>query len=285
MDGVWRNASKRCAVPLTSLQSQVLHVLAAQRSPDSYIAGGIAINRDGPRFSRDIDIFQDSIERLQAAVDADAASLRAAGFAVSWSNIRTGKRDALVSQAGETVLLEWVADSDFRFFPAQADEQFGYVLHPVDLATNKASAAADRREPRDVVDLLTIHGTILPLGAVVAAAVGRFPGMTPEEMLAEITRHSRFTAEEFRVLATEQPIDARDIHRRTRAMLEDAERFIAALPSDAVGVVFLENGVAVQPDPTRIELYARHAGSRRGHWPSSPEISRAMLEFYSPPKT
>jgi hypothetical protein len=41
-------------------------------------------------------------------------------------------------------------DNDFRFFPAQRDEVFGYVLHPLDLATNKAMAAAGRREPRDV---------------------------------------------------------------------------------------------------------------------------------------
>jgi hypothetical protein len=203
---------------------------------------------------------------------------------VTWSTTRTGKRDALVSGAGETTQLEWVADSDFRFFPAQPDDLFGYVLHPVDLATNKASAAADRREPRDVIDLVTIHETILPLGAVVAAAVGRFPGMTPEEMLAEITRHSRFSAEEFRVLATEQPIDPRDIHRRIRGMLEDAEQFIADLPSDAVGVVFLDNAVPVQPDLTRLETYRRHEGSRHGHWPSSAEIGRAMLERYSPPK-
>jgi hypothetical protein len=90
--------------------------------------------------------------------------------------------------------LEWVHDSAFRFFPAQPDEIFGYVLHPVDLSINKASAAADRREPRDVVDLVTIHKTILPLGAAICAAVGRFPGQSPEEMLADITRHSRFTA-------------------------------------------------------------------------------------------
>src|SRR5580700_11030551 len=114
--------------------------------------------------------------------------------------------------------LEWVSDSDFRFFPAQQDELFGYVLHPVDLATNKTSAAADRREPRDIVDLVTIHGTILPLGAAISAAVGRFPGQSPEEMLADITRHSRFTAEEFRVLATEQPIDVPGLYRRIRSM-------------------------------------------------------------------
>jgi Nucleotidyl transferase AbiEii toxin, Type IV TA system len=268
-------------VPLTSLQSDILRVLASQRSPDSYIAGGIAINRDGPRFSRGIDIFQDSIDRLQAVADADGEALRTAGYDVAWRHIRTGKRDATVARSGESVQLEWVAGSDFRFFPAQPDPLFGYVLHPVDLAANKAAAAADRREPRDVVDLLTIHKTILPLGAVVAAAVGRFPGLTPEEMLAEITRHSRFTAEEFRVLATVQPVDAQALHRRIRAMLEDAERFIAALPSDAVGVVFLREGKAVQPDPTNLAAYQRHEGSRRGHWPTSSEIGQAMLERYA----
>jgi hypothetical protein len=34
-----------------------------------------------------------------------------------------------------------VADSDYRSFPTMADETFGYVLHPVDLAMNKVMAA------------------------------------------------------------------------------------------------------------------------------------------------
>ena len=38
-------------MPLTKFQSEVLLTLAAQRSPDSYIAGGVALNRDGPRFT------------------------------------------------------------------------------------------------------------------------------------------------------------------------------------------------------------------------------------------
>jgi hypothetical protein len=75
----------------------------------------------------------------------------------------------------------------------------------------------------------------------------RFPGQSPEEALAGITRHSRFTAEEFRVLATERPIDVPDLHRRIRGMIDDAERFIGRIPSDAVGVVFLDRGKAVQP--------------------------------------
>ncbi|HEY2123960.1 MAG TPA: hypothetical protein VGG94_00740, partial [Chthoniobacterales bacterium] len=139
---------------------------------------------------------------------------------------------------------------------------------------------ADRREPRDIVDLVTIHETILPLGAAICAAVGRFPGQSPEEMLADITRHSRFTAEEFRALATEQPIDVPDLHRRIRGMIEDAARFIRRIPSDAVGVAFLERGKAVQPDLDALEKYQRHTGAPSGVWPSSPEISTAMLERY-----
>jgi hypothetical protein len=176
--------------------------------------------------------------------------------------------------------LEWVQDSAFRFFPAQPDELFGYVLHPVDLATNKASAAADRREPRDIVDLVTIHENILPLGAVISAAVGRFPGQSPEEMLSDITRHSRFTAEEFRVLATDRPIDISDLHQRIRRMIEDAERFINRIPSDAVGVVFLDGDKPVQPDLEALAKYQRRAGALGGVWPSSSEISGAMLERY-----
>jgi hypothetical protein len=173
-----------------------------------------------------------------------------------------------------------VHDSAFRFFPAQRDKLFGYVLHPVDLAANKASAAADRREPRDIVDLVTIHENILPLGAVVCAATGRFPGQSPEEMLSDITRHSRFTAEEFAVLATGRPVDVPGLHRRIRSMLEDADRFVVRIPSDAVGFVFLAGDKPVQPDPQALGAYRRHAGAPGGVWPSSSEISSAMLERY-----
>lgn len=269
-------------MPISKFQSDVLRLLAAQRSPDSYIAGGIAINRDGPRFSEDVDIFHDSVERQDAAVAADEAALATAGYILSWPpRQRTGKHEATIQKDGLGMRLEWVTDSAFRFFPTQQDELFGYVLHPVDLATNKASAAADRRVPRDIVDLVTIHETVLPLGAVIAASVGKFPGVTPEEMLAEIVRHSRFTAEEYRVLATDEPIDPSQLHKRIRAMIEDAERFLAKLPSDAVGFVFLECGRAVQPDVAQINRYQRNAGAPRGVWPTSSEIGHAMLERYS----
>ena len=273
MDAGSRNALNGLAVPLSRLQSGLLRLLAMQRAPDSYGAGGIALNRDGPRFSADIDIFQDGDERLVAIAEA--------GFKVTWLPARgTGKRAILVEGDGETTQLEWVADAEFRFFPALPDDLFGNVLHPADLATNKASAAADRRVSRDIVDLVTIHEAILPLGAVITAAVGRFPGMTPEEMLDEIRRHGTFTADEFRVLATEKPLDPPWLHQRIKAMLDDAAGFIARLPSEAVGVLFLETDKPVQPDPQNLGRYRRHEGVRRGHWPSSSEIGTAMLDRY-----
>ena len=56
-------------------------------------------------------------------------------------------------------------------------------------------------------------------------------------------------------------------------MIEDAEIFISRIPSEAVGVVFLDKGTPVQPDPEALEKYQRNAGARRGLWPSSSEIS------------
>ncbi len=161
MEGGWLNVLSGCAVPLSKLQSHLLRLLASQRSPDSYVAGGIALNRDGPRFSADIDIFHDGDEKLLATAESDCAIIAAAGLEVTLLPGRgSGKRAAMVDGLGEKTQLEWVADADFRFFPALKDELFGYVLHPADLATNKATAAADRRVPRDIVDLVTIHERI-----------------------------------------------------------------------------------------------------------------------------
>jgi hypothetical protein len=63
-------------------------------------------------------------------------------------------------------------------------------------------------------------------------------------------------------------------------MIEEAERFISRIPSDAVGVVFLEGGQAVQPDLDALENYQRRTGAPSGVWPSSSELLSAMLERY-----
>jgi hypothetical protein len=87
-----------------------------------------------------------------------------------------------------------VVDSDYRFFPTVQDETFGYVLHPIDLALKKRMAAAGRRELRDIVDIVTVYQTILPLCAVIWAAVEKSPGFTPEGLIAEIRRNANYPA-------------------------------------------------------------------------------------------
>ena len=162
---------------------------------------------------------------------------------------------------------------------------FGYILHPVDLATNKVAAAYGRREPRDVVDLLTIHERILPLGAAVWASVGKTLGFTPEGVINEIRRTARYTEADFRRVASDPAIDPAATMTRLREILSDAETFVAKMPTDQAGLVFLEGGQVVQPDPARLPDYQAHAGRRRGVWPTSAEISGAMVERYkSPPR-
>jgi len=175
-----------------------------------------------------------------------------------------------------------VADSDFRFFPTIRDEMFGYVLHPVDLATNKVAAAYGRREPRDIVDLLTIHERILPVGAAVWASAGKALGLTPEGIIHEIRRMAQYRAEDFKRVASDPPVDADSTMARLREVLEEAEAFVVRMPTDKVGLLFLKEGSVAQPNPDHLQDYQTHEGKRRGQWPSSVEISAAMLERYKP---
>jgi len=187
---------------------------------------------------------------------------------------------AEISVDDTSTRLEWVVDSDFRFFPTVPDEAFGYMLHPVDLAINKTMAAAGRRELRDIIDVVTVHETILPLGAPIWAAVEKSPGFTPEGLIAEIRRNSNYPAEEWRELSSSEPIDPKDIISRLRHALDDAENFVVAMPTAKIGLLFLKDGEVVQPDPRSLDEYQTHAGRRRGQRPTNPEITAAMLDRY-----
>ncbi|MBF0565724.1 MAG: hypothetical protein HQK89_10810 [Nitrospirae bacterium] len=270
-------------MPLDKIQTKILCLLATHRDPESYVAGGTPLNKDTPRYSDDIDIFHDREERVARAAEEDSAVLQANGYAIQWLRREPAIYTVLASKEGGTTKLEWVVDSDFRFFPTVRDDTFGYVLHPVDLAMNKVMAAAGRREPRDVVDLITINDRILPIGAVILAAVEKSPGFTPEGLINEIRRLARYTKSDFKRVASVPPVDAAEIMTRLRQVLDEADAFVARMPTDKIGVLFLKDGKVVQPDPDRLEDYQTHTGQRRGQWPSSPEIAAAMLEKYEPP--
>jgi len=70
-------------VPVSKLQLEILRLLASRRDPESFVAGGVAINRTGPRISRDIDIFHDREERVAATALGDAKILSDAGSLLS----------------------------------------------------------------------------------------------------------------------------------------------------------------------------------------------------------
>ena len=181
--------------------------------------------------------------------------------------------------------MEWVADTDLRFLPTIENETFGCTLHPIDLATNKVSAACGRREPRDIVDLLTIHDQILPTGAAVWASAAKALGFTPEGIINEIRRTANYTAEDFRRIASDPPVDPAATMTRLREVLAEAEAFVTRMATDKVGLIFLKGDLVVQPDPYRLGEYQTHAGQKRGAWPSSAEIGSAMLERYKKPPT
>ncbi len=264
-------------MPLSEVQSEILRLLAAHRNPESYVAGATALNQDGPRFSGDIDIFHDREESVAGAAGADADLLAEHGFAVRWLRREPGLHAALVQRSGDSTKLEWARDSDFRFFPTVEDDLFGYRLHLFDLAANKALAAGGRREPRDVLDLLYIHERHMPLGAVIWAAVANDPGYSPDSLITEIRRNARYRADDYADLELTEPVDAGAVARRLRAILDEADAFVRAMPEGKEGLAFLKDGKPVQPDPDNLRAYTEHAGQRRGLWPSSSEITSAMV--------
>ena len=270
-------------MPISKFQSDILKLIAHSRDPESFVAGGLPLNRTGPRYSKDVDIFHDREERVKEAAQTDADILEQAGYAVRWLRQFSAIHSAEISKDGESTKLEWVSDSDFRYFPAVPDPDFGYVLHVVDLAMNKVMAAVGRREPRDLVDLMRIHAEHLPLGAVVWAAVVIAPGFTPEGLLNELQRNGRYIDDDFKELPADPPIKAADILPQFRVAVRGAQEFVVKMPTDAVGTLYIKDGKPVQPDPARLEDYVTHKPQRRGHWPTSSALTSAMLDKLKKP--
>ena len=129
-------------MPLSKLQIEILQLLASHRDPESFVGGSTPLNRNTLRYSGDIDIFHDREERVSLAANEDYLTLQSAGYNVKWFRQFPSIHTAQIVTDDDSTRMEWVADSDYRFFPALADTVFGYVLHPADLAMNKALAAA-----------------------------------------------------------------------------------------------------------------------------------------------
>lgn len=260
-------------MPISDIQAQVLKQIAANRSPDSYLAGATVIHRQAgtPRFSQDLGVFHDLADRIAQSADQDAATLRQAGYAIKWI-LRTPNFHRVVVTVGEQQLkIEWAQDSAFRFFPVQKDERFGYCLHDADAAVNKILALAGRAEVRDFVDVLHLHAKYLSLGALAWAACGKDPGYTPEFLLDHAARHVAYTQADLDRLQLRRPLEIKGLKQRWLAALAEARNLVAALPPDEIGCLYLgPDQRPVTPDPAHesFRTWIRHKGTLRGAWPT-----------------
>ena len=187
-------------MPLTAFQKDVARILAANRNPESHVAGGTVINRTDAslRYSNDLNLFHDVAASVAVFAEADAQELLKQGLSLEWQLRQPGLHRAQVKRGTDSLKLDWCADSAFRFFPAQADEEFGYCLHRADLAANKALALAGRAEIRDFIDILYLDSDYLSLGAIVWAACGKDEGYTPWSLLDMAKRHVRIGKKNWR---------------------------------------------------------------------------------------
>lgn len=232
---------------LTAFQRDVCRLLADRRraSGESYVAGGIALNvaLEAHRVSRDLDLFHDTTEAVARSWDADRVLLDKEGYSVTPERERPGFVQATVSLGQGRLIIEWVHDSAYRFFPLVEHEELGLTLHPFDLATNKVLALIGRLEVRDWLDVLACDGRLQPLGYLAWAACGKDPGFTPLGVLNHARQSSHYSAVEVATLAFDGPApDAADLSRHWRGALETARAIVETLPADHVGEAVLTVG-------------------------------------------
>lgn len=242
-------------MPLAEFQRELLALLAENRSPDSYLAGGAALHfsPNSLRFSNDLDFFHDSTERVATAFAADSRLIENAGITVGLELSQPGFIRATVTREPDSTRIDWAHDSAWRFMPPVRDELGGYVLHDVDLAINKVLALAGRDEPRDFVDILYVHDRILPVAALTWAAVGKDPGFSPLSLIELLKRRGRVRPEEIARLDLAGPFDLVSSRNSWRSALEGADAFARSRPPDEVGCLYYSTpaGEFVAPDADR----------------------------------
>jgi hypothetical protein len=264
----------------TAFQRQICRLIAKSRrdNGESYVAGGVALNTllQAPRISRDIDLFHDTDEALRTSWTNDQALLTHDGYRLEVIREAPAYIEAVVSKGADRVIVQWLRESTFRFFPLVEDQDFGLVLHPFDLATNKVLALAGRLEARDWIDVLTTHDKLQPLGYLVWAACGKDPGFNPVSLLAEASRSGRYSQAELDELAFDGSApDARVLGAKWHRMLSEAQIIVEALPSNESGKAVLDRqGVPYRKGPDALSADLQkltvvfHEGRIGGVWPA-----------------
>ena len=264
---------------LTDFQRRVCRLIARNRiaSGESYVAGAAALNEliRAPRISRDVDLFHDTEEALEATWQADRRLLEEQGFQVNVIRERPSFVEAQLTLGSESLRLQWTRDSAYRFFPLVQHEDLGLVLHPLDLATNKVLALVGRLEVRDWIDVIECNAKVQPLGYLAWAACGKDPGFGPGAILEQAGRSARYSREEVMALSyAGAPPDPGELSQRWHAILETGKAIIDLLPPDQVGkCVISAQGSLYVGGPSEVASALEHGhvdfhpGSIRGAFP------------------
>lgn len=264
---------------LAPLQRRICALVAANRreSGESCVADAAALNEliAAPRLSHDVDLFHDTAEAVASSWDADRRLLEAEGYRVVAVRERPGYVEAEISADDGVLRMEWAQDSAFRFFPLVEHVDFGLVLHPFDLATNKVLALIGRLEVRDWIDLIECGRRLQPLGYLAWAASGKDPGFSPASILEHASRTTHYSADEVGALAfAGPPPDVGLLAGTWRAMLAEAREIVRALPPDNVGMSVLASSGALFTGNVEVVEAALtggtllfHAGRIRGALP------------------
>ena len=230
-------------MPITEFQRSVMLLLKQNRHPNSYVAGGIAIHRrdSSRRYSNDVDFFHDADEAVSASAQADIETLESHGFQVEHLIEQPSFIRVVINRKRDSLKLEWVRDTAFRFLPIVEDEDLGYRLHDVDLAVNKCLALANRTEVRDILDLIQLHEEVLSLPSICWAACGKDPGFTPDLLLDCMRRHSIIRPEQLAAESLTNPPSPPELKRFWLTLLEETEQILPLFPAADLGCIYLDD--------------------------------------------
>ncbi len=242
-------------MPLTRFQKELAMLLAGNRTPDSHLAGGAALNfsPNSHRFSNDLDFFHDWVQRVAEAFEEDTRVLEDRGYAVNIEMSQPGYIRALISKGAESTKIEWASDSAWRFMPAVLTRESGYLLHPIDVAVNKALTIAGRDEARDFLDMIFINREVLPLGPLCWAAVGKDPGFNPLSLLELLKRRGKYRQEDFDALMLRKPVDLQGLKKEWLDALLSAEEFIRGQLHEEAGCLYYSPSRRGFVDPRSLE--------------------------------
>jgi len=263
---------------LTAQQEDILRLLARNRveNPESYVAGGLALNYklNTPRLSRDIDIFHDSKNAMIRSWEMDRDVLAASGFAVKPIRVLEYFIEAEVSRDGRRMEIQWGTDSAYRFFPLQEDPVVGFTLHPLDLAANKLAALVGRTEPRDWIDVISAIKRLQPLACLLSAACGKDPGFSPTSMLEYVARRHYNQVEIDEKIIPRGTYNAAELCRFWHEEVDRTRLVLEKFPRSEVGkAVMAKGGGLFKGDAAALEAALSagelefHEGTIGGAWP------------------